>query len=274
MDRASSLAGAYAKLDRADEHFKALEAELQTFVQGNVDAARGKLQNVDGETFYVMEAHEIRPVPLPVGVILGDAIHNLRSALDHTLCQLVALHGGEADTGNQFPIFTYVPTKKWALDKWAKNIRGVTGPDLALIEHVQPHTRDDPTTHPLAVLQDVSNADKHRLVLDFYLAIDGDPSGIPEFDPHDLDITGEMRLTAGVRLKPGTEIFRVPVRTWGDDPHMEVHGSFPVTVAFGEAAYEGPGLNLIRKYVRELVQAFEDPKAIQATLDRIAHMDS
>ena len=266
MDRASSLIGAYAKLDRADEHFQSLEREIQGFIQANTDAARAKLQNIDGQMFYVMEAHEIQPVPVRVGLVLGDAIHNLRAALDHTIWQLVLLHGEQPDTGNQFPIFTYPPTK--SLDKWERNVRGITGPDLALIEYVQPHRRDDPSTHPLTVLSDLSNTDKHRLILATVLSIELDPDRMPEFEPHDLEILGEMKLTYGTRLEQGTEIFRVPVHVTGDEPHMKVHGSLPVGVAFGKGEYEGPGLNVMRVYVRQLIKAFEDPDAIQANIAR------
>jgi hypothetical protein len=155
VDRASTLAGAYAKLDRADEHLEALDAELKTFVKGNMDIARAKFENVDGQLFYVMVVREVRAVPLRIGILLGDAVHNLRAALDHTVWQLVLLRGGKPNSGNQFPIYTYVPSA----DKWNQRVQGITGSDLALIEHVQPHRRDEPATHPLAVLADVSNTE-------------------------------------------------------------------------------------------------------------------
>lgn len=170
-DRASALAGAYAKLDRADEHFKLLESELHAFVQGTEDAASGKLQQFDGQTYYVMEASRVNPVPLRVGLILGDAIQNLRSALDHTVWQLVLLHGGEPNVGNQFPIFTRPPEDGRSLARWNRSVRAIPGPDLAMIEHVQPHRREDPSLHPLSVLAELSNTDKHRLILASVLSI-------------------------------------------------------------------------------------------------------
>lgn len=139
MDRASSLAGAYAKLDRADEHFQSLEREIQAWVQNNEDAARGQLQLIDGQTFYVMEARTISTVPVHVGLVLGDAVHNLRAALDHAIWQVVTFHKGKPDRGNQFPIFTREPTTEQALAKWNRNVRGIGNPDLALIKGVQPY---------------------------------------------------------------------------------------------------------------------------------------
>jgi hypothetical protein len=262
MDRTSSLAGAYAKLDRADEHFKALQAEIEAFVQTNEDAARAKLQDIDGQTFYVMEAHVVSDPPARVGLILGDAIQNLRAALDHTVWQLVGFHGGEPDSRNQFPIYTVPPNP----DRWGRMVKGIGAPDLTLIEWIQPHLRPDPATQPLAVLADLSNTDKHQVILATVLTIAMDPSSFPRFDRHNLEVLDQMRVTYDKRLEPGTEIFRVPVRVTGPDPHMKVEGSFPVGIAFGEALYKGEGINELRRYIRHLVKAFENPETLEASL--------
>jgi hypothetical protein len=216
-----------------------------------------------------MEAHTVSTVPPRIGLILGDAIQNLRAALDHAIWQVVLACGGKPDNGNQFPIFTYVPKAPRDIAKWERNVKGITGPDLALIEGVQPHKRPDPSTRPLAVLADLSNTDKHRLILAIVLTVVLAPEQMPRFVPHSLKVLGQMRVTYDRRLEPGAEIFRVPVRVTGSDPHMEVHGSFPVGVAFGEAEYAGAGMNELRRYVRQLVKAFQDPEALQASLDRM-----
>jgi hypothetical protein len=268
--RRLAFAGAYGKLDRADEHFKALQAEIETFVQGQTDGARGELQDIDGQTFYVMEAHTVAQVPDRIGLILGDAIQNLRSALDHTVWQLVLLGGGKPDKRNQFPIFSKAPTTPREIDSWERSVRGISGSDLALIEGVQPHRRPDPSTQPLAVLSDLSNTDKHRVILTIVLTIVLAPDRMPHFTLHDLEVLDQMRITYNQRLKPGTEIFRVPVRVTGPDPHMEMEGSLPAGVAFGEAEYAGEGLNMMRRYMRKLVEAFEDPHILQAAIDRFA----
>ncbi len=38
-------------------------------------------------------------------VVVGDVIHNLRSALDHLAWQLVILDGGQPNDSTQFPIY-------------------------------------------------------------------------------------------------------------------------------------------------------------------------
>jgi len=43
--------------------------------------------------------------PERLGVLLGDWAHNLRSALDHLMWQLVILYGGTPNRRTQFPIF-------------------------------------------------------------------------------------------------------------------------------------------------------------------------
>jgi hypothetical protein len=105
---------------------------------------------------------------IPTSLILGDALHNLRSALDHLATSLVIVSGGRPNTDvyprTQFPLF---------LDRLDKGdaIRDVTiKPKLmpageAILERTQPYNRtDDPTRHPLAILNELSNVDKHRVV--------------------------------------------------------------------------------------------------------------
>ena len=63
-------------------------------VQGAFDAA---------SCTYVVTGEIVRPMsdPLMLAVLLGDAVHNLRSALDHLIWQLVLLNTGKPVAGKR-----------------------------------------------------------------------------------------------------------------------------------------------------------------------------
>src|SRR4051812_8089914 len=97
------LAGCWAKLDRAKEHQNELQEEGQRFL---ADASFQVDVDVDPKSGW----HEVRlvrvpSVPLRLCVIVGDLVHNLRSALDHLVWQLVLLEGRTPGGHNRFPIY-------------------------------------------------------------------------------------------------------------------------------------------------------------------------
>jgi hypothetical protein len=92
---------------------------------------------------------------------MGDVLFNLRSALDNLVCGLVRKENA-ADTcrGRYFPIYANIDD--YQKDD-AKKLRGVP-PDAAKeIERFQPFQRlDVAMMHPLHLLNDLCNRDKHR----------------------------------------------------------------------------------------------------------------
>ena len=118
-----------------------------------------------------------------VSLVLGDAIHNLRSALDHLVFQLAVVHTGETvrhERRIQFPIVT--SSTKFA-DEVGRRLAEVNPVHVRTIESFQPcsgHRWWAPHTyysdqmggefHPLAMLRRLSNVDKHRYRLTMTLA--------------------------------------------------------------------------------------------------------
>jgi len=93
-------------------------------------------------------------------------LHNLRSTLDHLAYSLAEKHTGNplpdpiAQT-SEFPIFSSDDSK--AIDK---KIRGIHPHARAIIIDLQPYQRgNDYSLDPLWILQQLSNIDKHRLLL-------------------------------------------------------------------------------------------------------------
>jgi hypothetical protein len=98
------------------------------------------------------------------GLIIGDAIHNLRCALDHLAWQLAIRHNKGIEPNNphviQFPV---EPNKA----KWPRHFFDAA--DSAKLEDLQPFHNDADTDalrlpHPLLMLKSLSDFDKHRAI--------------------------------------------------------------------------------------------------------------
>lgn len=96
------------------------------------------------------------------GIIIGEIVHDVRSALDHFVYQLV-IHSTDRppaeDNRTQFPIFLDAAKfKKHGLNM----LIGVSKKARDLIEALQPFSTGEHEKSPLWHLNQLSNIDKHR----------------------------------------------------------------------------------------------------------------
>src|SRR5205085_5007265 len=68
------------KLERANEHIKAFHSEINAYIERRPHRISSEF---DDEGWNVVSVEVVRPMPDAVPLILGDAVHCLRSALDH-----------------------------------------------------------------------------------------------------------------------------------------------------------------------------------------------
>ena len=73
------LSSAYAKLIWAEGHLKRLNEDTGVFLDNQ---ANGLFIEAEADGWYVVRLH-VNPVRRRWSLMLGDAIHSLRSALDH-----------------------------------------------------------------------------------------------------------------------------------------------------------------------------------------------
>jgi hypothetical protein len=151
------------KLRRADHHIAELEEEIVAFLN------QPDLVNYDPaivEEF--RDKHHAREVPPKIKIISGEAIHQLRSALDHMICLFVNRHGGAVTNQTQFPVFLEQPVTKQKKDLFESQIRGIQPRSKvwALIQKHQPYRgRRRTDNHMLAILKKLNNDDKHKALL-------------------------------------------------------------------------------------------------------------
>jgi hypothetical protein len=156
--------------------------ELTEFVRAN--GYSFTLEGADGH-HELKASCELEP-DLELGAVVGDIVHNARSALDLLVADLTSLPIDSPDRKRtQFPILDRPDT--FEVQK-VSYLNGVADEDIAIIEQYQPFQADDPLQDPLQILSTLNNADKHRHlhivsavsqgVVAFVPAIDGKPGRI------------------------------------------------------------------------------------------------
>jgi hypothetical protein len=237
-----SLESPRLKLGRADEHLNVLDEELRVFFKSYTD--RKPLDYaLDGPWHVVLANPPAKPLPPPprLSLICGEAVQNIRAALDHLVWQLVLLEGNQPDKWNSFPDYT----KKGQFDanvRHPKNperrpspLHGIdpNGRAWAFIEEAQPYRggtgHEDPTHHELAVLAFLSNMDKHRTLLN-RLVFPGRATlkDLVSVNPPDAGIEDYRVANQPLSLVEKTELVRWRFSESGPDPQVRIY-----SVAFG-----------------------------------------
>ena len=89
------------KVDRADYHLTDLKWRFANFV--NEKPHRFSIKSDAKSGGLNIEIRFIKQLPSDFSPIISDAIHNLRTALDHTAWELVGIDKGTQDRSLQFP---------------------------------------------------------------------------------------------------------------------------------------------------------------------------
>jgi hypothetical protein len=162
------LAGPEAKLDRAIEHLETLEAECGRFLKAQPYAVSAEFEPDAG--CYMARFRCRRTVPLRVSVIVGEFVHDLRSALEHVAWVLAASNtddvGSLWEAGTREKIQFPIAKTSEAFDGHSL-IPFITADARAALDGLQPHKRGHRALaerHPLSALHEFWNVDKHRVV--------------------------------------------------------------------------------------------------------------
>lgn len=224
------LDGIFQKIDRSLEHLNALNQHAERFFEEYGD----RIYVVHGETNSQRTKQLFRPqlvVKFPLlywGIIAGDAVHSLRSALD----QLAYVLSTDPDGNTAFPICTR--KKDWVTQAPAM-MWGIPEPFIAAIDKSQPYHRGGAAnTHPLAILRELSNTDKHR-----YIPVTAVIPSDAEFtvvSTQGIASHGSVMLRSRV-FEDGAvfaEVSIVPDDS-GLEPQMDMDGMLTFHIAFGRS---------------------------------------
>jgi len=167
-DSRATLDTAWAKLQRAQKHLQVTAKMIGRFARRDC----GTVSKFNPKTNQFDVIANMPPPPNIIGLLVGDCVHNMRSALDHIVYEFVRSNPKRpANTPHDRTMFPIADTKEGYLRQVnnLKRLAGVPEDVAALIDALQPyHRRDrglDYTKYPLWVLNKLENVDKHRRLM-------------------------------------------------------------------------------------------------------------
>ena len=223
-----------AKMARANEHRESLYAEAGVFFEAT---KRNFILKSNGQEAWLVHYVEDSFPPIRLGVLLGECVFNMRSALDNLVCGLVRTKDSNANCSRtQFPIC--MTEKSWK-DNWKRDLDGVEPAAQRMIKDLQPCFRmpSSPENDHLSVLNVLCNSDKHRAVTltiayshDLTVRVHSNDGKVHEVKalkplytgdvhtiPLDLD-PATVQPSARVEIR-GTEVLLIrEMGPWGDRP--------------------------------------------------------
>ena len=162
--RAALTSSCRAKIARADEHLHALYRETDGWGDGD-PLGIVRQSNPDGSEHLFSLVFKARPDVWRWAVLLGDALHNLRCALDHIVYALAINQTGmdppPGDSQLAFPICS----SDDYFDKAVNRISVLNDSTREAIRKAQPYNRIKPGQWfaPIWWLAQLNDIDKHRL---------------------------------------------------------------------------------------------------------------
>lgn len=176
---------AQRKFEWGVKHLNALCREAEAFEHGQSYVLREEIERRSAqEVAYVCFAVPKKPIPDHWPLLLGDAVQNIRNSLDHAIYTAA---NGQGRT--QFPI---VEERDDFKGEARKTISTVPAAIQAIVKQAQPFNTipDEPYRDALAVLNDLSNADKHRNITTAvsYIGMPSLAHLLPAYGPAPYDI--------------------------------------------------------------------------------------
>ena len=151
------LDGVKAKIKRAAKHIEQFDRDIQSF-ERNAYSVRLEPDVSAGMLDCILVDNGFGDPPVDLGLLAGETVYQLRSALDHIIFVLAK---ETPERSRQFPIFME-PEEYQA--KAPSMIQGVSERARAIIKDAQPLQSNTPNEHPLRMLNKLNNTDKHQVI--------------------------------------------------------------------------------------------------------------
>lgn len=247
----------YSKLARAIDHAARLQSEVRLWIAEQPIGTRAELSD-DRRLWTLKVVVNERPPIQRWSTIIGDCIHNLRSALDSAVWEFACYSGSAPARPHQIQFPIVDKPNDW-IRTAERQLAGVPSEVVERIRVMQPfmHPEDDRARHAAVMLQFISNTDKHRtsikcgfgaesLNADFGVDF-GDPAIADRNTPPDLQIHDFV-------LEDGS----VLVEYRAKDPILRTIGGFGVALKLVVDTPTGPmdleqSMNSLVQYVETVL---------------------
>ncbi len=147
------------KIGRAYKHITDLNSLLSEF--GKTDFCRLRV-DVDPNTGYnTLKVESISPIPSDIPLIIGDIVHNLHSALDLVICEILINAGKTLDGTTKFPFFKF---RQELIGQINSGKLKAVGRDIyeLIIDTIKPYRGGNDALYGL---HDLDILDKHRSLI-------------------------------------------------------------------------------------------------------------
>jgi hypothetical protein len=247
-----TVTSARLKIDRAYHHLETLEGKVRIFFERDPYPIRYEF-NVDRTEcrLYISIAKALPEQAW--GLIIGDCVHNARSALDHLVWELSEVSTGPdpSDTDSQFPIYDRA---NLFYQHAGRRIRRLPVEFQTLVEQLQPYHSQSPQGHPLWLCHDLNNIDKHKIIPVIVAAVQ---------QPHVSVSAGRLPVTE-VKFTTGPFIHNAEVGfirfATPADPDVQVYSAFSVVETLSSSPPYIDSRHTLRRIlhnVARIIDAFE-----------------
>lgn len=171
--------GPSLKIERADKHIRELDDALNAFVE--TDFCRFGVEFDPKRGHYVLRFKMTKKPPRELGTVIGDAVHNLRSALDLAYCDILRDIG---ETPTDYSRFVFEEDREKLVAKLKSGPMKAAADIIDLLADVVKPYRT--ANNPLFLLHNLDISDKHFLLIPVFgiaqlrnvhakIFMDGDP---------------------------------------------------------------------------------------------------
>ncbi len=238
--------GPKLKIKRADKHIRDFDALINEFLR--TDFYRVITEKNPGAGTVTFR-YEAQPVPEDAPLIIGDAVHNLRAALDLMYVEIIDRNGGTPTKRDSFPFMQKRHKLIEALNGGEIKRAGQSIIDL-IVDSVRPY-REAGGNDALCSLHDMDITDKHHLIVSVVGAIGA--TSFSYFKEVANTIT-QLGSTMNVSSVTFMDLSNAKY-------HIEEHEKPAFHVLFGEGHFKGKPvvktLHELSQLVSGIVQTFE-----------------
>jgi hypothetical protein len=257
----NGLAMIQTKLDRADEHLKALHGELRTLINTEGKRIYAPIE-FDADTgWHISKIGEFSKANTRISILAGEICYQLLSVLEHIIVQVIEANGEKACRHcNRFPIMRKPPPSDETFLEVTEgsSLKNVPITAIKIIEQFQPYKTRDLSLHFVKLFADI---DKHRFLLTWIISM-SNPEEIQSL--YVLDPPGpieEIRVSvkSGQRLEAGTELARVRLPADNREGKVYMKGRLATRIDICEipGAPAAPSLDAMRFQVGTVVNELE-----------------
>src|SRR5271165_1586261 len=131
----ASLDRVRQKISHAKLHRDFVKSEVAEYLKANPYEFVPHASSTQNQPLFVLKPKS--PIPEKIGLVVGDCLQNLRTALDYLVWELVLAAKNAPGKENMFPIS--LTAKSFQDAKRAHRLQGVAPAAIALIELFQPY---------------------------------------------------------------------------------------------------------------------------------------